>query len=265
VWVVPERNVRKIEVLFSPAEFEALSGRDLSGTTCVVFDVLRATSSIITALANGAEAVIPVCTIEEAVREKQHDNDVLLAGERDGFRITSKLTGSVDFDFGNSPREFAKANLADKTIVMTTTNGTRALKACLGAKEILVGSFLNLAAVAEYLHTRQVDDLLLVCSGTNEEASYEDLLGAGALANEVWNLFRDGHIADSAQMARNIFLAAQNDLPGAMQFARNGRRLLGIPELRDDVAFCLRRDVFPLIATMDRDCKIQRFEPSVRK
>lgn len=260
-----ERNVRRIEVLFSPAEFEALGRRDLSGTTCVVFDVLRATSSIITALANDAEAVIPVATIEEALKEKQRDKDVLLAGERDGFRITSRLTGSVDFDFGNSPREFAEAKLAGRTIVMTTTNGTRALKACLGAKEIVVGCILNLGEVAEYLRARQVDDLLLVCSGTYEEASYEDLLGAGALANVVWDRFADGHVADSAQVARNAFLAAQNDLIGAIQFARNGRRLLGIPELRDDVAYCLRRDGFTVVATMDRDCTIRRFQSLVRK
>ena len=256
--------MRKIEVLFSPAEFEALSRRDLSGTTCVVFDVLRATSSIITALSNGAGAVIPVATIEEALREKARDEGVLLAGEREGYRITSKLTDSVDFDFGNSPREFVARKVTGKTIVMTTTNGTRALKACLGANEIVVGSFLNLGEVAEYVQARQVDDLLLVCSGTYEEASYEDLLGAGALANSVWHWFEEGHIADSAQIARNTYLAAQNDLIGAMQFARNGRRLLAIPELREDVPYCLR-DGFTVIATMDRDCRIRRFQSSVRK
>ena len=257
--------MRRIEVLFSPAEFEALGRRDLSGTTCVVFDVLRATSSIITALANDAEAVIPVATIEEVLKEKQRDKDVLLAGERDGFRITSKQTGSVDFDFGNSPREFAEAKLTGKTIVMTTTNGTRALKACLGAKEIVVGCFLNLDAVAEYLRARQVDDLLLVCSGTYEEASYEDLLGAGALAHSLWDRFAEGNIADSAQIARNAYMAVQSNLIGAMQFARNGRRLLGIPELREDVAYCLRRNGFTVVATMDRDCAIRRCRSSVRK
>ena len=139
---------------------------------------------------------------------------------------------------------------------MTTTNGTRALKACLGAREILVGSFLNLRATAEHIIARHVDDLLLVCSGTYEEASYEDLLGAGALANSLWDSFAHGHIADSAQIARNAFLSAQTDLLRAMQFARNGRRLLDIPELREDVAFCLRPDVYPLVATMDTNCKI---------
>ncbi|HVK58028.1 MAG TPA: 2-phosphosulfolactate phosphatase [Candidatus Kapabacteria bacterium] len=255
----------RIEVLFSPAEFGALKNRDLSGTTCVVFDVLRATSSIVTALANGAASVTPVATIEEAVRAKEEDPKVLLAGERDGFRITSKLTGSVDFDFGNSPREFAEAALGGKKIVMTTTNGTRALKASLGAKEIIVGSFLNLSEVADYLQARQVNDLLLICSGTNEEASYEDLLGAGALASGVWDYFKDGHVADSAQIARNTYESARGGLMAAMQFARNGRRLLEIPELRDDVAYCLQRDAFPLIATMDSNCTITQSKPYFRK
>jgi len=246
----------KIEVLFSPAEFEALPKRDLSATTCVVFDVLRATSSIVTALAHGAESITPVATIAEALQEKQKNPEILLAGERDGFRITSKLTGTIDFDLGNSPREFLNASIAGKSIAMTTTNGTRALKSCLGAREILVCGFLNLHASADHIIRRHVDDLLLVCSGTYEEASFEDLIGAGALADALWAEFAQGHIADSAQIARNAFLSAQNDLLGAMQFARNGRRLLDIPELREDVPFCLRPDVYPLLATMDENCTI---------
>ena len=242
----------KIEVLFSPAEFEALNRRDLSGTTCVVFDVLRATSSIITALANGAAAVVPVGTIEEALAERTTDPAVLLAGERDGFRITSKLTGNIDFDFGNSPREFQNPAIRAKRIVITTTNGTRALRACHGAKEILVGTFLNRSKVATHLRNSGATDLLLVCSGTYEEASYEDLLGAGAVADSVWDLYASGHVTDSAQMARNLFRAAKSDLLGAMGYSQNGRRLLGIPELRDDVAFCLKQDAFPILAQLDQ-------------
>ena len=248
--------MRKLEVLFSPAEFEALTKRDLTGTTCVVFDVLRATSSIITALANGAHSVTPIATIAEALEEKQKNPALLLAGERDGFRITSKQTGSIDFDLGNSPREFLTSSIAGKSVAMTTTNGTRALKACLGAREILIGSFLNLHATADHIISRNVNDLLIVCSGTYEEASYEDLLSAGALANAVWDDFSSGHVADSAQIARNTFLSAQTDLLSAMQFARNARRLLAIPELRDDVAFCLQSDLYPIVATMDNNGRI---------
>ena len=240
----------RIEVLFSPAEFEALGRRDLSQATCVVFDVLRATSTIITALANGAVSVVPVSTIEEAIAEKQKDSAVVLAGERDGFRITSKLTGSIDFDYGNSPREFVSPAVRGKRIVITTTNGTRALKACRGAKKILVGSFLNLSRTATHLRDSRVNDLLLICSGTYEEAAFEDLLGAGAMADLLWDQFCNGHIADSAQIARNAFLAAKSDLLGAMQFARNGRRLLVIPELKDDVPFCLQQDSCAILARL---------------
>ena len=255
----------KVGVLFSPAEFEALPKRDLTATTCVVFDVLRATSSMITALANGAQSVTPVATIAEALQERQKNPAILLAGERDGFRITSKLTGSIDFDLGNSAREFLSAPIAGRAIAMTTTNGTRALKACLGAREILVGSFLNLQATAEHIIAREADNLLLVCSGTYEEASYEDILGAGALAHALWDKFARGHIADSAQIARNTYLSAQSNLLSAMQFARNGRRLLAIPELHDDVAFCLRPDVSPIVASMDDDGKITSLTASKYK
>src|SRR5215212_2892571 len=95
-----------VETILTPAEFPALAVRDLSATTCVVFDVLRATSSMLTALNNGAEEIIPVVEIAEALAVKQGRPEVLLAGERHGLRITRELTGSVDFDFGNSPRDF---------------------------------------------------------------------------------------------------------------------------------------------------------------
>jgi 2-phosphosulfolactate phosphatase len=243
----------KIEVLFSPAEFEALHRRDLSRTTCVVFDILRATSTIVTALANGAASVLPASSIEEAVAEKHKDAAVLLAGERDGFRITSKLTGSLDFDYGNSPREFQNAAVRGKRIVITTTNGTRALRACRGARKILVGSFLNLSRTANHFLDSKTEELLLICSGTYEEASFEDLLGAGAMAELVWDQFRDAHIADSAEIARNIYLEMKKNLLAAMRFARNGRRLLGIPELKEDVPFCLQQDFFPILAQVAAD------------
>src|SRR5690242_13629107 len=105
-----------LEMLFTPAEFGALAQRDLRQTVCVVFDVLRATSSIITALANGAEAIVPVEEIPEALAVRAQRPDVLLAGERDGLRIPAALTGSIAFDLGNSPREFTRQVVQGKTI-----------------------------------------------------------------------------------------------------------------------------------------------------
>src|SRR3954468_17262585 len=132
----------RLEVLLTPVEFARLRNRDLSQTVCVVFDVLRATSSMVTALANGAEAILPVLEIAEAMEARRKDPQLLLAGERDGLRIKADLTGSIDFDLGNSPREFTKDKVAGKKIAMTTTNGTRALRACAHAHMALVSSLL---------------------------------------------------------------------------------------------------------------------------
>ncbi|MBI5772622.1 MAG: 2-phosphosulfolactate phosphatase [Verrucomicrobia bacterium] len=250
--------MRSLEVLFTPAEFAALPQRDLSRTVCVVFDVLRATTTMLTALANGAAAIVPVAEISEALALHRQRPDVLLAGERDGVRILGPLTGGVDFDLGNSPREFTPAKVVGKTIVMTTTNGTRALRACAGAKATLVAGFVNLRAVAKHIECESVENLLLVCAGTHEEAAYEDTLGAGTLCDLIWPQFADGHIADSAQKARNIFLSAQGDLLVAMRHSRNGRRLLALPELHDDVPLCLRRDSLDLLAALQSDGAVRR-------
>jgi 2-phosphosulfolactate phosphatase len=174
-------RMKSLEVLFSPAEFEAIKHLDLSATVCVVFDVLRATSSMITALGNRAKEILPVLGIPEAIALRSTHTDALLAGEREGLRILEGLTGSIAFDLGNSPREFQEQVVAGKTIIMTTTNGTRALRACAHANKILVSSFLNLRATVDLLEREPPAHLLLVCSGTNEEAAYEDALCAGPL------------------------------------------------------------------------------------
>lgn len=242
-----------LEALFTPAEFEALKTRDLSRIVCVVFDVFRATSTIVTALANGAASVTPVAEIPEALAIRKKRPDVLLAGEREGFRIRADLTGGIDFDLGNSPREFIPERVNARHIVISTTNGSRALRACAHAQAIFVGSFLNLDATANFLVKNGFTDVLLVCSGTHNEAAYEDVLGAGALAELLWPHFKEGHISDSARMALQIYQQNSRDLIGGAQHARNGRRLLSIPELRDDVAWCLQRDAFSLVAKMERD------------
>lgn len=247
-----------LEVTFTPAEFAALRQRDLSRTVCVVFDVLRATTSMVTALANGAREIIPVGEIAEAVALRQARPELLLAGERDGMRILRARTGSVDFDLGNSPREFTRERVGGRALAMTTTNGTRALQACRGARRVLVGSFLNLRVVADWLADERVEDLLVVCSGTLEQASYEDVLGAGALCDAVWEQFAGGPVADSAQVAREIFRQGSGDLLAAVQRARNARRLLALPGLREDVACCLQRDTVNVLAELGADGVVRR-------
>jgi 2-phosphosulfolactate phosphatase len=171
----------KTDAILTPAELPTLARRDLRQTVCVVFDVLRATSTVVTALQHGAKEVIPVSEISEALALKKSQPDVLLAGERDGLRIRAAQTGGTDFDLGNSPREFTPQKIRGRTIVSSTTNGTRALRACAGAKTVLAASFLNLRATAQFLRTRRANEWLLVCAGTRENVALEDVLAAGAL------------------------------------------------------------------------------------
>jgi len=244
--------MRTIEVLFTPAEYAFLDQRaQLSETVCVVFDVLRMTSTIVTALANGAEAIMPVGDIDDAWAEKKRRPEVLLAGERGGDRIE-------DFDFGNSPREFTKRKVQGKTLVMTTTNGTRALLACAGARKVLIASFLNLRATADFILADPPSHLLIVCSGTFDQAACEDALGAGALCDSIWSKYEHGEVADSALIARNIYGCEEPGLAAALARSRNAQRLLKQPKLRADVPFCSERDKFKLVAKMGKDGFIRK-------
>ncbi len=103
----------------------------------------------------------------------------MLGGERDGVRIRAAQTGGIDFDFGNSPREYTPEKVRGKTMVSTTTNGTRALRACAGAKTVLAASFLNLGATAEFIRKLQPAEVLLVCAGTRERTADGRRAGGG--------------------------------------------------------------------------------------
>jgi len=250
--------MKALEVLFTPADFAALKSRKLDDTLCVVFDIFRATSSMVTALANGAEAIIPVGEIPEALAIKRQSPAVLLAGERDGVRINALLTGGTNFDLGNSPREFTKEKIAGKTIVMTTTNGTRALCSCTRANAVLIGSFLNLQATADFILQAAPENLLLICSGTYDQAAYEDALGAGALCELLRNHLGQTQVSDSAKMAAELYSIAKKDLLTAASSSRNGMRLGALPELREDVPFCMQRDIFNFAAMLNQDGKVKK-------
>jgi 2-phosphosulfolactate phosphatase len=241
-----------LHILLTPAELPALAGRDLRGTACVVFDILRATSTFVTALHQGATAIIPVSEIAEAVARRTQQPDVLLAGERNGVRIGAALTGKMDFDFGNSPREYTPEKVRGKTIVSTTTNGTRALRACAQAGTVLAASFLNLSATADFLRGQK--EIILVCSGTGTGTALEDVLAAGALVERFMNGHAPGPVcSDAAEIARQTFAQMKTDLASAIGSSQNGRRLRAIPALRDDVAFCAQQDVFHLVAALDAE------------
>jgi 2-phosphosulfolactate phosphatase len=226
-----------IQVALCPSEIRRISATDLSEVTAVVFDVLRATSSIITGLASGIEAIIPVRTVEEARARKLKEPDLLLAGERAGLPPEG-------FDLGNSPEEFEK--LSGRRVVMTTTNGTVAIESVRSASNVLIGALLNIDALANYLFTHPPKKLLLVCAGTGEEFSLEDAIAAGAL---VVRLADDQRLSDSAIITRSLYEQVGDDLNEWLRQTQNGKQLKKIGK-DADISWCARLSVFDLVCQL---------------
>ena len=240
----------KVDVVLTPAELAALTPARLKIATCVVFDVLRATSTMVTALHSGAREVVVVGSIEEALTYPKSSPGVILAGERGGQRILAAQTGSIDFDLGNSPREFTPERVHGQTIVMTTTNGTKAIQECHGASTILAGSFLNMGAVATALQKVLPEELLLVCAGTGSGAAYEDLLAAGALLRTLDDTVFDKH-SDACAIATHLHKCAGDDLRSVLASTLNGRRLAGSPNLKGDVDYCAQVNLISDVVTIE--------------
>ena len=225
-----------IDAALTPADIAKLPERDLGATTCVVFDILRATSSMVTALANGAAEIFPAKTIEEAFALRKTMPDAVLGGERHGERIEG-------FDVGNNPFEYAA--FAGRRIISTTTNGTVALRACERAGRVLVGALLNLAAIRDEIARAQPAHLLLVCAGTFETFALEDSIAAGLLACE----FPTADLTDAARATVATARLFPTPLDGLLA-ARNGRALAE-RGWRDQVEWCAQLSRFGAIGAMD--------------
>jgi len=205
----------------------------------VVIDIFRATTSICYGIDNGAEAIIPVSQVEECLAYQEIHPEYLLAAERNGEVVSG-------FDFGNSPFSYTKEKVNGKTIVLTTTNGTHALHLSRSAKRIIIGSFLNLTAVCDWLKD-QHENVLLVCSGWKNNFNLEDTLFAGAVTDQLKGDFR---IDDAAIAANDLYLLAKDDLDGYLKKTSHSERLkqLGIEK---DIAFCLNVDLTTAIPVLD--------------
>ena len=225
-----------LDAVLTPAEIDHLPGQDLTHTTCVVFDVLRATSSIITGLAHGASEIRPVVSIEEALAVRREWPDAVLGGERFGNRIDG-------FDLGNSPLEYRRPGL--HRIVTTTTNGTVALRACACAAQVLAGALLNMEALIARVRQGNPERVLLVCAGTFRDLALEDVIAAGMLAAA----FPDAAQTDSARVALSVYRRCEEDIPGALQQAKNGMKLMQDGRA-DDVHFCAQLSLYPVVGEM---------------
>lgn len=220
-----------------------LAGK-LGGGIAVVADVLRATTTIVHALAFEAQCVIPCASIADArAVAKKHKKGLLLAGERGGKPIDG-------FDIGNSPREFTSARCKGKTVVMATTNGTPAIVRAVEAERVLVAAFVNFSAICEQLRT-DPRPVHIVCAGTDREVSFEDVLLAGAFVDF---LCEHGEVSlnDSARLAWDTFENNGPMLEGAMELGLGGRNLLGLG-YKHDIADAAKVDRFAIVPELKRE------------
>jgi 2-phosphosulfolactate phosphatase len=207
----------------------------------VIIDVLRATSTIATALHNGAKCVIPVDSVAKCI-ELGRQIDGITAGERDGM-IAEGL------EHGNSPFEYSRAFIAGKTLVLTTTNGTKLLHMALdrGAGQIVTGSFPNLRSVCNYL-VDQHQSVVLACAAWKDKVNIEDLLFAGAVIHQVQEHFSIN--CDSSRIAETLYLEAnaEHDMYQFMKEkdASHYQRLMKFG-LENDIRYCLTPDLAPVL------------------
>lgn len=223
--------MRTIDVCLSPDLMHLYRVED---RTVVVVDILRATSCMTTALAHGIRSIIPVASLDEARSLKAPG--IFTAGERDGKKVDG-------FDLGNSPFEYMEPHLRGKKIGFTTTNGTQAIARSLAAREIVVGSFLNLSTVAKYLR-QGTNNILVVCAGWKGKFNLEDTLYAGALVDALRGFVSPE--CDSALAAQHLYNTGKNDMVGFLADSSHVRRLarLGIEK---DIRFCLTPDQYDIL------------------
>jgi len=172
--------MNNLETLFIPEEIKNI---ELAGKLAVMIDVLRASSTIVTALANGCRGFIPILSPNQVKKKAQQfeKEGVLLGGEREGIKIGG-------FDLGNSPREYKREAVKEKTIIFSTTNGVKTLEMVKSAYEVIIGSFLNLQAVCDYC-TNYQGDILIICAGRESKFSLEDTACAGMIINSLKDVF----------------------------------------------------------------------------
>lgn len=236
-----------INVALCPSEIQRLEKTDLSQTTAVVFDVLRATTTMITGLEHGVQRFFPVETVEAARARKAQDPDVLLAGERGGLPLEG-------FDLGNSPKEFKE--IRDKSVVLTTTNGTVALHRVRHAKRIYVGALINLEALAQVLAADNSTTILLVCAGTVEEFALEDAIAAGGLVDRL----PDRSLSDAAFLVKSLYQQVSSGVLSYLRSSRNGRALTKIGKA-DDVNECAQVGSSQTVGVMDGNCVVKLAVP----
>lgn len=222
---------REVRTILSPSLFQQVE--DLDQKIVVVIDVLRATSTITTILSNGASAVIPVMDEDEA--RTYLDKDYLVGGERGGMTIEG-------FDFGNSPFHYPPDKVKGKEVVLTTTNGTKCLEMAKNAKHVLIGSFLNLSAICDFIDDKE-EDVVLFAAGWRDRVNMEDSLLAGAICHE---LNGDYSFDDASLLSQSAYFLAEDDLFRHLQQSNHFQRLSKHGVVKD-IEYCCEVDLLDIV------------------
>jgi 2-phosphosulfolactate phosphatase len=243
--------VTEIDIVLLPDE---LRDRDITNSLVVVIDVLRASSTITTALAEGARRIIPVFSLEEARKRagNYHPDEVLLGGERNGKKPS-------DFDLGNSPLEYKSQKIKNKTILLSTTNGVKAINQVQRAKKIIIGCFLNIQAVIQYCQSYS-KEVLLVCAGERRSVSLEDTVCAGMIKYIVEGNNKQvdpnyPYHHDDALVACQMYLKFKDDLLHMLKTSSWGKHLM-VMGLEEDLIFCTQENIYQYIPIMKKEALI---------
>ncbi len=226
----------KIDACFAPMLYPVY--RD-DNSIVVIIDILRATSAICTAFHHGAEKIIPVATVEEALEYKK--KGYLTGAERDAVPING-------FDFGNSPYSYMGENVKGKTIAMTTTNGTQAIHAARDAYKIVIGSFLNLGALTQFL-VNEKKDILLLCSGWKNKFNLEDALFAGAVTEEILSSTSNYKLGDACLALKYLYAMAKDNPYKFLNYSSHKERLARL-NLKRDIKYCLTPNLTNVIPVL---------------
>ena len=229
-------NRKHVEVCFTPGDYEYFKG---NSEIVVVIDVLRATSAICAAFQNGIKSIIPVATIKEA-REYQ----------KKGYLVSAERKGQIveGFDFGNSPYSYMKKELKGKEVVLSTTNGTKALSIASDAPIVVVGALNNLDALCEWL-SLQDKNVLCLCSGWQDKFNLEDTICAGAISDKLISTGKFKSDEDSSIAAKYLYLSAWKNPLGYLKSSSHRKRLKNL-NLSEDIKYCLtpnKTNVIPIL------------------
>ncbi len=227
---------KHVEVCFTPGEYDYYKDEY---EIVVVIDVLRATSAICSAFQNGVKALIPVPTVEEA--KEYQAKGYLVGAERKGQIVEG-------FDFGNSPYSYMKPELVDQEVVLSTTNGTKAIDVAKDAETVVIGALNNLDALCDWL-IKQNKNTLCLCSGWQDKFNLEDTICAGAIMDKLLETGNYTSDEDSSIAAKYLYLSAKDNYMGYLKSSSHRRRLKNL-NLNEDIKYCLTpntTDVIPIL------------------